>query len=132
MKTQNKFVRLSECRQVGTLTIDCPPPMVRQTRHERPFGSVLSNGLFGFIQRAILLVTAIVLVAACGSEAKEDALPAGSQILALGDSLTAGAGVASEEAWPDLLANRTGWVVINGGISGDTSKRCLAPLAGAS
>lgn len=128
MKTQNQSVRLPKCRRVDTLITDYPPPMVRQARHERPFGSVLSNGLFGFIQRAILLVAAIVLVAACGSKAKGDALPAGSQILALGDSLTAGAGVASEEAWPDLLANRTGWVVINGGVSGDTSSDALRRL----
>lgn len=128
MKTQNKFVRLSKCRQVNALTTNCPPPMVRQARHELPFGSVLSDGLFGFIHRAILLVTTIVLVAACGSKAKEDVLPTGSQILALGDSLTAGAGVASEEAWPDLLANRTGWVVINGGVSGDTSRDALRRL----
>ena len=128
MKTQNQSVRLSKCRRVDTLITDCSPPVVRQACHERPFGSVLSNGLFGFIQRAILLVAAIVLIAACGNKAKEDALPAGSQILALGDSLTAGAGVASEEAWPDLLANRTGWVVINGGVSGDTSSDALRRL----
>lgn len=82
----------------------------------------------GFIRRIILTVAAIVLVAACGSKAKEEALPPGSMIVALGDSLTAGAGVASEEAWPDLLASRTGWVVVNGGISGDTSAAALLRL----
>jgi acyl-CoA thioesterase-1 len=81
----------------------------------------------GFIRRIILLAAAIVLVAACG-KAREDALPSGSRVLALGDSLTAGNGVAPEEAWPDLLANRTGWVVINGGVSGDTSGGALLRL----
>lgn len=81
-----------------------------------------------FIRRIILTVAAIVLVAACGSKAKEEALPPGSMIVALGDSLTAGAGVAPEEAWPDLLASRTGWVVVNGGISGDTSAAALLRL----
>lgn len=81
----------------------------------------------GFIRRIILLAAAIVLVAACG-KAKEDALPPGSRVLALGDSLTAGNGVAPEEAWPDLLAKRTGWVVINGGVSGDTSGGALLRL----
>lgn len=81
-----------------------------------------------FIRRIILVVAAIVLVAACGSKAKEEALPPGSRVLALGDSLTAGAGVASEEAWPDLLAKQTGWVVINGGVSGDTSGGALRRL----
>jgi lysophospholipase L1-like esterase len=81
----------------------------------------------GTIQRLVFLVFAIVLVAACGKE-KEAAIPPGSQVLALGDSLTAGAGVTSEEAWPDLLAKRTGWVVINGGVSGDTSGDALQRL----
>jgi len=82
----------------------------------------------GFIRRIILLVAASVLVAACGSKAKEAPLPSGSRVLALGDSLTAGIGVVPEEAWPDLLANQTGWVVINGGVSGDTSGGALRRL----
>jgi len=79
------------------------------------------------IRHLVLLVAVTVLVTAC-SKNKEDALPAGSRVLALGDSLTAGAGVADEEAWPVLLASRTGWVVINGGVSGDTSSAGLRRL----
>lgn len=81
----------------------------------------------GLIRRIILWAAAIVLVAACG-EAKEDALAPGSRVLALGDSLTAGDGVAPGEAWPDLLGNSTGWAVINGGVSGDTSEGALRRL----
>ncbi len=79
------------------------------------------------LKHLILLILAIVLVAACGKE-KEATLPPGSQVLALGDSLTAGAGVSPDEAWPTLLAGRTGWVVINGGVSGDTSGDALQRL----
>lgn len=82
----------------------------------------------GFVRRIALAVAASLLVAACGSKAKEEALPPGSEVLALGDSLTAGNGVAAGEAWPDLLANRTGWVVINAGVSGDTSGGALRRL----
>lgn len=82
----------------------------------------------GFMRRIILLVAVVVLAAACGGKAKEAPLPPGSRVLALGDSLTAGAGVAPEQAWPDLLADRTGWVVINGGVSGDTSGGALRRL----
>lgn len=82
----------------------------------------------GVFRRIILLLATIALVAACGGKAKEAALPPGSEILALGDSLTAGAGVAPEQAWPELLAKRTGWVVINGGVSGDTSADALRRL----
>ncbi len=79
-------------------------------------------------RRIFLLVAAIALVAACGSKPKEAVLPPGSRVVALGDSLTAGAGVAPEEAWPNLLASRTGWVVINAGVSGDTSGGTLHRL----
>lgn len=83
----------------------------------------------GPVIRFILLLAAIFLLAAC-TRAKEQALPPGSRVLALGDSLTAGAGVTPEEAWPNLLARRTGWVVINGGVSGDTSGAALQRLPG--
>ena len=56
------------------------------------------------------------------------ALLPGSVVLALGDSLTAGAGVTPEQAWPALLAQRTGWQVINGGVNGNTSGDALKRL----
>jgi lysophospholipase L1-like esterase len=74
-----------------------------------------------------LLLMAAMLLAACG-KAREQALPAGSTVLALGDSLTEGYGVAREEAWPKLLADKSGWTVINGGVSGDTSAAALQRL----
>lgn len=55
-------------------------------------------------------------------------LPPGSRVVALGDSLTAAVGIAPTEAWPDLLADRTGWAVINAGVSGDTSSDALQRL----
>lgn len=79
------------------------------------------------IRQLILLVAVLVLVAACG-KVKEEAIPPGSRVLALGDSLTEGAGVTPAEAWPNLLASRTGWLVINGGVSGDTSGAALRRL----
>ena len=81
-----------------------------------------------FFCRLVFLVASIVLVEACGSKTKEGVIPQGSHVLALGDSLTEGAGVAPGEVWSNLLANRTGWVVINGGVSGDTSGGALRRL----
>jgi lysophospholipase L1-like esterase len=75
----------------------------------------------------MVLLAAMCLLAACG-KTKETALPAGSRVLALGDSLTAGNGVSPEQAWPSLLASRTGWTVVNGGVSGDTSGDALQRL----
>lgn len=74
-----------------------------------------------------MLLVALVLLSAC-DKPQEEAIPTSSKILALGDSLTAGYGVASDEAWPSLLAGKTGWTVINGGISGNTSSDALARL----
>lgn len=77
---------------------------------------------------AMLLIVALNLLVACGGKPEEAALPSGSKVLALGDSLTAGAGVTQEQAWPALLAGRTGWEVVNGGVSGDKSGDALARL----
>jgi acyl-CoA thioesterase I len=54
-------------------------------------------------------------------------------IIAVGDSLTAGLGVAEAEAWPALLEkklmeNGHDWQVVNAGISGETSSGALARI----
>ncbi len=74
-----------------------------------------------------LFAFCVVLLAACSAK-KAEPLPPGSMVLALGDSLTAGYGLTPEQAWPALLAGKTGWKIINGGISGDTSGDALARL----
>jgi acyl-CoA hydrolase len=79
------------------------------------------------IARALLALVVLLLAAACGGS-KESPLPGGTKVLALGDSLTAPHGVRPGEDWPTLLGQRTGWVVINGGISGDTSGGALERL----
>lgn len=81
------------------------------------------------IRRAshLLLLFAATLLVSCGGE-KEATLPAGTAVLALGDSLTAGAGVDPEQAWPALLAERTGWEITNGGVNGNTSADALRRL----
>lgn len=75
-----------------------------------------------------LLLCLVLLAAGCSEPPQEAVLPPGSVVLALGDSLTAGAGVSPEQAWPALLAQRTGWQVVNGGVSGDTSAQGLQRL----
>jgi len=54
-------------------------------------------------------------------------------IIALGDSLTAGQGVAEEEAYPAVLETKLqqdgyNWQVINAGISGETSSGALTRI----
>lgn len=90
---------------------------------------------------AILLTCTLALglfMAGCKNQEKEQAVDEAKTeqaytgtIIAMGDSLTAGPGVAEEDAWPALLENRLkengyNWQVINAGISGETSSGALA------
>jgi acyl-CoA thioesterase-1 len=55
-------------------------------------------------------------------------------IFAVGDSLTAGLGVASDEAYPALLQKKLqqsgyNWEVVNAGISGETSSGALTRIS---
>jgi acyl-CoA thioesterase I len=75
----------------------------------------------------IALLALGVATAACG-----EALAA-TRILALGDSLTAGFGLAPQESFPVRLQIKLGAAgvdaqVVNGGVSGDTSSGGLARL----
>ncbi|MFA9286932.1 GDSL-type esterase/lipase family protein [Comamonas sediminis] len=68
-------------------------------------------------------------LAACSKKAPlATALPAGATVLALGDSLTQGVGASAAQSYPQLLAERTGWNVINAGISGETSSQIAQRL----
>ena len=78
--------------------------------------------------RSFLALAALLLAVACGGTKKEAALQAGTRVLALGDSLTAPHGVQPGEDWPTLLGQKTGWIVVNAGVSGDTSAGALARL----
>ncbi|MGC4090782.1 MAG: arylesterase [Polyangiaceae bacterium] len=65
---------------------------------------------------------AALLLPACGRERKLAALPAGSTVLAFGDSVTYGTGAQAGEDWPGLLAARSGWRIVNAGVPGDTAE----------
>ncbi|MDA3960992.1 MAG: arylesterase [Planctomycetota bacterium] len=72
--------------------------------------------------RVILL---IFILAACGAAERT--------VVFLGDSLTAGYGLAAQEAYPALIGSKItadglAWRVINAGESGDTTKGALARL----
>jgi len=69
--------------------------------------------------RSLLLVVTL-WIAACGDAPRHAAIPPGTKVLALGDSLTYGTG-AVEGAYPDRLAEVSGWALINGGIPGNTA-----------
>lgn len=68
------------------------------------------------------------LLACTNGTYQQAALPAGSKVLILGDSLSYGTGAKSGEDYPTLLAQSTGWMMVNAGIPGDTSAGGLARL----
>ncbi|MDP4077199.1 GDSL-type esterase/lipase family protein [Acidovorax sp. A1169] len=76
-----------------------------------------------------LLAASIAPLAACGRKpSRGQTVPSGATVLALGDSLTSGVGASADTAYPAVLQRLTGWKVINGGISGDTSTQALQRL----
>ncbi len=77
--------------------------------------------------RRLLAILLCGLLSACSGKQAEP-LPPGTVVLALGDSLTAGYGLTPEQAWPSLLAEKTGWKIVNGGVSGDKTSDALARL----
>jgi len=70
-----------------------------------------------------------VLLSGCGG-AELQALNDGDVIVAFGDSLTAGKGVTTDQAYPAVLSELTGYEVINAGISGETTQEGLLRLEG--
>jgi lysophospholipase L1-like esterase len=54
----------------------------------------------------------------------------GATVLALGDSLTHGTGAPAESSYPAVLAQLTGWNIVNAGVPGDTSAQALERVGG--
>ena len=65
----------------------------------------------------------LLLLAGCGQHPKLQPVPPGASVLAFGDSVTFGTGALTGEDWPTLLAQKTGWRIINAGIPGDTAEQ---------
>ncbi len=79
-------------------------------------------------RREFMILLPALAVAACGKKQRLAAIPAGSPVLAFGDSLTFGTGAAPGDDWPTLLAGMTGWNVRNAGVPGDTAEAGRARL----
>ena len=83
------------------------------------------------IRRKFLVLASVGLavtinMTGCSGEPQQDTLPAGSTVVALGDSLTYGYGASTETAYPTILADLSQWKVMNAGVNGDTSADVLA------
>jgi acyl-CoA thioesterase I len=84
--------------------------------------------MFSKNTRASFFLTALLVVSlgalhGCGKPApRYEAIPAGSTVVVLGDSLAVGVGASPNESYPTHLARLSGWRVINAGVSGDTTQ----------
>lgn len=115
----DNFAPVKPCAGRGGKPSAKLPPM--EGRHATIQGTL--GRAAGFLLAAVAAISAL----GC-SQPKQAPLASGSRVLALGDSLTAPHGVQPNEAWPALLAQKTGWQVINAGVSGNTSAEALARL----
>ena len=78
---------------------------------------------------ALTIMSAAVATSSCSREQPKEYLPADSTVVALGDSLTYGYGATPQTSYPAILAELTGWQIINAGVNGDTSADVLARSA---
>ena len=79
--------------------------------------------------RHLCLIVFLALISACAEEeAQLNPLSGSSTILAFGDSLTFGTGVAKNKSYPAILEQLTGISVINEGIPGEVSEKGLSRL----
>lgn len=75
------------------------------------------------------IILLVIFLSACDQDAiKNTPIAQGATVLVLGDSLSFGTGAKEGEDYPTLLANNTGWQIINAGIPGDTSAGGLQRL----
>lgn len=71
-----------------------------------------------------LLMTGMIalILLACNQEViRYESLNKNDTVLAFGDSITLGYGEDAEESYPYVLAELSGWQVINAGVSGETT-----------
>ena len=95
--------------------------------------------LLHYILKLFVLMTSLFLLSCDRQENRQTANPTEPMpkyqrtIIAVGDSLTAGLGVAEDDAWPAIVEKRLhqdghNWQIINGGISGETSSGTLSRI----
>ncbi len=73
------------------------------------------------LHRTFLILLLSFSLFGCKDAPKYQPLPAGTAVLAFGDSVTHGTGAGPGQDYPAHLAQRSGWKITNAGIPGDTA-----------
>lgn len=79
----------------------------------------------------LLLTFALLALVGCSQAPPLAPLPAGSNVLAFGDSITFGTGAAAGEDYPGRLAAISGWRVANAGVPGETAEEARGRIGAA-
>lgn len=69
-----------------------------------------------------------VSLVACDDKPMATKLGKDALVVALGDSLTFGYGASRGKDYPSMLAQKTGWEIVNMGVNGDTTQNVLDRL----
>ncbi len=77
---------------------------------------------------AALLMMLPLWLGACSKAPQYAPLAEDATVVILGDSLSYGTGAGNGEDYPSLLADGTGWHIVNAGVPGDTSAGGLERL----
>lgn len=85
--------------------------------------------MFRNYRAGLLFMLCICILCACGKSPQLAKLPADAVILAFGDSITFGTGVAPEDSYPGVLERQTGRRVVSAGVPGEMTVAGRARLA---
>jgi lysophospholipase L1-like esterase len=87
-----------------------------------------------FKKRSVLLypfiLTASLLLCACGDQASKILFADDAVLLAFGDSITYGSGAEKQQSYPAVLSQLSGHRVVNAGIPGEVTAQGLQRLPG--
>jgi acyl-CoA thioesterase-1 len=97
-------------------------------RPSAPKPSLLSDRRIIAGGAALLLLALVWLIWPSPYSGVKNLASNGSAIIAFGDSLTAGYGVAIGDDYPSKLSARSGVAILNAGVSGDTTEAALARI----
>lgn len=85
--------------------------------------------MFKMLKVIAITLLGFILIACGDKPQKYENLSSGETVLAFGDSVTFGYGVAPQDSYPTVLANLSRWNVINAGINGERTDQAKSRIS---